>query len=110
MLQNLFKTAWRNVSRHKSYTFINIIGLGSGIAICLVIFVLIQFHTSFDNFHSKEGQNLPHAYRVPPCRFKGYILRKGVSWAVPQFLKSDVPAVEEVAPVFIIARKSKCRY
>jgi putative ABC transport system permease protein len=28
MIKNLFKTAWRNVYRQRSYTLINIIGLG----------------------------------------------------------------------------------
>ena len=100
MLFNFFKTAWRNILRHRSYTLINIIGLGTGIAVCLVIFVLISFHLSFDNFHSKKDR----IYRIlteyhhqdSPDIFYG----PGISPAVPWNLKNDIPELQEVAPVF----------
>ncbi|MBD1367048.1 ABC transporter permease [Mucilaginibacter sp. ZT4R22] len=100
MIKNLFKTAWRNVYRQRSYTLINIIGLGSGIAVCLVIFVLIQFHTSFDNFHAKKDRIYRLLTEYHHADSKDIFYGKGVSWAVPQFLKQYIPAVEEVAPVF----------
>ena len=100
MIKNLFKTAWRNVYRQRSYTLINIIGLGSGIAVCLVIFVLIQFHTSFDNFHTKKDRIYRLLTEYHHADSKDIFYGKGVSWAVPQFLKQYVPGVEEIAPVF----------
>jgi hypothetical protein len=60
MIRNYFKTAWRNLLRNKSYAAINIAGLAIGIAACLLIFLIVQFETSFDNFHSKKE----HIYRV----------------------------------------------
>ncbi|RYU91252.1 FtsX-like permease family protein [Mucilaginibacter terrigena] len=100
MLKNLFKTAWRNVARHKSYTFINIIGLGSGIAICLVIFVLIQFHQSFDNFHSKKDRIYRLLTEYHHADSKEIFYGKGVSYAIPQSLKTEIPEVQEAAPIY----------
>ena len=60
MPNNQLKTAYRQVMRHRSYTIINIAGLTAGIAVCLLIFVYIQFETSYDNFHSKKDR----IYRV----------------------------------------------
>ena len=60
MLKNYFKTAFRNLLRNKSYTAINVFGLAIGITVCLTIFLVIQFETSFDNFHSKKDR----IYRV----------------------------------------------
>ena len=60
MLKNYLKTAFRNLVRHKGYAFINITGLAVGIAACLLIFLVIQFETGFDNFH----QNKERIYRV----------------------------------------------
>jgi putative ABC transport system permease protein len=100
MLQNLFKTAWRNVSRHKSYTFINIIGLGSGIAICLVIFVLIQFHSSFDNFHSKKDRIYRMLTEYHHADSKDIFYGSGIAQGIPQTLKTDIPELEAYAPVF----------
>ncbi|OOQ59368.1 ABC transporter permease [Mucilaginibacter pedocola] len=100
MIKNLFKTAWRNVYRQRSYTLINILGLGAGIAVCLVIFVLIQFHTSFDDYHSKKDRIYRLLTEYHHADSKEIFYGKGVSWAVPQFLKQYVPDVEEVAPLY----------
>src|ERR1700680_1457162 len=60
MLKNYLKTAWQNLRSHKAYVAINTIGLAVGIAACLLIFLLIQYETSFDNFHN----NKERIYRV----------------------------------------------
>jgi putative ABC transport system permease protein len=99
MFQNLFKTAWRNVSRHKSYTFINIIGLGAGIAICLVIFVLIQFHTSFDNFHTRKGRIFRMLTEYHHADSKDIFYGSGIARGIPQTLKTDIPEIEAYAPI-----------
>jgi putative ABC transport system permease protein len=51
MLKNYFKMAWRNITRHKVYTFINILGLSLGLVTCLAIFLLSHFELSTDSFH-----------------------------------------------------------
>ena len=51
MLKNYFKIAWRNLWRNKSYTFINILGLSSGIGCAILIFTLVSYQFSFDTFH-----------------------------------------------------------
>ncbi len=60
MLKNYFKIAWRNLKRNKSYAAINIIGLSLGIASSILIFTLVSFHFSFDDFH----HNKDRIYRV----------------------------------------------
>src|SRR5580704_12288536 len=56
MFYNYFKTAFRNLLRNKGYAVINIVGLAVGVAACLLIFLVIQFETSFDNFHKKKNE------------------------------------------------------
>ena len=56
----MFKISWRNISRNKVYTAINIVGLSLGIACSILIFVVINYHLSFDNFH----HNSKRIYRV----------------------------------------------
>ena len=60
MIRNYFLNFFRNLSRHRSYTTINITGLTTGIAVCLLIFVIIRFETSFDGYHAKADR----LYRV----------------------------------------------
>ena len=100
MIRNYFKTAFRNLARSKSYTFINVAGLAVGIAVCIIIFAIIQFHTSFDEFHAKKDRT----YRVlteyhhsdAPDIFYG----KGVPYPMPNGLKKEFPQLQEVAPVY----------
>jgi putative ABC transport system permease protein len=100
MLKNYFKTAFRNITRNRTYTFINIAGLAVGIAVCVMIFIIIQFQTSFENFHSKKDR----IYRVlteyhhsdAPDIFYG----KGVPYPMPTGLKTAFPQIEQVASVY----------
>jgi len=60
MLKNYFQIAWRNISRHKIYTLINITGLAFGICACLVIYLINSYDLSFDRFHP-DGNRI---YRI----------------------------------------------
>src|SRR5688500_13967039 len=51
MLINYFKVAWRNLLRSKGYSSINVIGLGAGMAIALIIGLWIWDEVSFNRYH-----------------------------------------------------------
>jgi putative ABC transport system permease protein len=51
MIKNYFKTAWRNMMRNKTSSFINVAGLSIGIACVLMIVIYIQNELSYDKFH-----------------------------------------------------------
>ena len=51
MFSNYLKTAWRHITRHKTYSAINVMGLALGICGCLVIYLVASFEFSFDTFH-----------------------------------------------------------
>ena len=53
MLKNYLKTAIRNITKHKGYSFINIAGLSIGMACCILIIIFIMTELSFDRFHEK---------------------------------------------------------
>jgi putative ABC transport system permease protein len=98
MLKNYLKTAFRNLRRNKSYALINVLGLAVGIAASLLIFLVIQFESSFDNFHKKKNS----IYRVA-SRFAtqdGFDYSGGVSFPVAQGLRLDFPQLKEVASIY----------
>lgn len=60
MFKNYLKTAFRNLSRNKVYTLLNIIGLALGIGCALVIYKVVTFENSFDKHQSNYG----NIYRI----------------------------------------------
>jgi predicted permease len=98
MLKNYFKTAWQNLRSHKAYAAINTIGLAVGIAACLLIFLLIQYETSFDNFH----RNKERIYRVVAVTQTqdGINYSKGSALPVAEGLRIDYPQLEHVARIY----------
>ncbi|MDJ1471345.1 ABC transporter permease [Xanthocytophaga flava] len=51
MFRNYFKIAFRNLTRNKGYSFINIGGLAIGMAVAMLIGLWIYDEVSFDRYH-----------------------------------------------------------
>ncbi|MFC5624281.1 ABC transporter permease [Algoriphagus winogradskyi] len=60
MLKNYFKIALRNLKKHKFYTFINILGLSVGVAVCMIISLFVINELSYDK-HFKDADQI---YRI----------------------------------------------
>jgi putative ABC transport system permease protein len=56
MFKNYLKIAFRNISQHKGYSFINIFGLAVGLAALVLILLYVQYEFSFDRYHEKADQ------------------------------------------------------
>lgn len=100
MFKNYFKTAFRSLARNRNYTIINIAGLTVGIAVCMMIFIIIQFQTSFDDFHTNKDR----VYRVLTeshhADAGNITYAKNVPFQMPKGLKAAFPQLEQVAPVY----------
>lgn len=98
MFKNYFKIAFRNLRKNKVYAGINIIGLAIGIASCLLLYLILQFETSFDNFHAKGDK----IYRV--CTMfhneDGEKNSGGIALPVANGLRMDFPELKEVATIY----------
>lgn len=100
MFKNYFKVAFRNLARNKSHAIINISGLAVGITVCLIIFFVISFELSYDNYHQKKDQiyRVLTEYHHPNT---SPFTSKAVPYAIPEVLRTSVPQIEKVAPVYI---------
>jgi len=100
MFKNYFKTAFRSLIRNRSYTIINIAGLAVGIAVCMMIFIIIQFQTSFDNFHAKKDRIYRVLTEYHHADAATISHAKNVPFPMPEGLKTAFPQLEQVAPVY----------
>ena len=65
MLKNYLLIAWRNLTKNKAYSIINIVGLGAGMAIALLIGLWITDEVNFDHYatdHSRLAQGMVIQY------------------------------------------------
>jgi putative ABC transport system permease protein len=100
MIRNYLRTAFRSLTRNRNYTLINIAGLSVGVAVCIMIFIIIQFQTSFDNFHEKKDRiyRVITEYHYADVATIAY--GKDVPFPMPEGLKTVFPQIEQVAPIF----------
>jgi putative ABC transport system permease protein len=98
MFKTYLKTALRNFKRHKINSFVNITGLTVGFAAFLMIFLVIQYEESFDNFHKDKDQ----IYRVVrigrDAQNREY--RTGVPFPVTNGIRVDMPQLKNVAAIY----------
>ncbi len=94
MLKNYLKIAWRNLRKHKFYSFLNIFGLSLGLASCLLITLYVVDELSYD----RSFANADRIFRVnADIRFGGADMSLAVAPDPLAFtLKKDYPQVEEV--------------
>ena len=63
MFRSFFISAIRNLKKNKVYAAINALGLALGIACCMIIFVIVRYETSFDDYHSKADRIPDHLFK-----------------------------------------------
>lgn len=98
MFRNYFKVAFRNLVKHKVYSFINIVGLSVGVACCMLIFLYAKDELSYDHFH-KNKENI---YRITSDFVKPdkEINRSGTTGMMPgPGFKKGIPAIADFSRV-----------
>ncbi len=94
MFKNYLKIAFRNLSRNKLYSFINIAGLALGITAFILILEYVSLEKSVNQFH----ENLPKMYRLLNQD------TKGVSWP------DQAPGWAEIAKKRLPEIEDYCRF
>ncbi len=98
MFKNYFKTAVRNLLRHKSNSVINISGLMVGFTTFLLIFLVIQYEQSFDDFHLQKN-NIYRVVRIGKNSVNPEY-RSGVPFPVTIGLRTELPQLKNTAAIF----------
>ncbi len=60
MIKNYFKTAYRNLLRHKGAALVKLAGLSIGMACCMLILVYLADELSYNRFNARYDR----IYRV----------------------------------------------
>ncbi len=105
MFENYVKVTFRNISKNKIYSALNILGLSLGIAACLFILQYVSYERSYDTFH-RDYQDI---YRVMYQVYRGENPEPEIDCAaaVPRvgpFMKEKFPEVMDFARAYPISR------
>lgn len=97
MLKNYLKIALRNLIKNKSHTLINVGGLTLGVICSLIIFLVIQFDLSFDQWHEDKDK----IYRVVriDTEYGETDYSEGGSYPLAEAVQNDITGVEHVSIV-----------
>lgn len=95
MLRNYFKIAWRNLTKNKVFSFINIIGLSVGLTCCMLITLYILNETSYDRYQ----KNADNIYQVG-TEFIGlgnFKKLPNTPAAMGEMMKQSFPEIQQTA-------------
>ena len=100
MVWNYLKIAFRNLTRNKAFSIINILGLSVGLAASLLIALWVFDELSYDKFN----QNFDRIYRIERfINFDGKTFHVPVTGAIyGKTFQKDIPEVENFTRIYDI--------
>lgn len=98
MLKNYFRVALRSLLKRKGYSLINILGLATGMAVCLLIVLFVKTELGYDQ-HNKKGDSIYRVVldRIYPGRSTSYSM---IPQSIGPAIQKEFPEVQEVTRVF----------
>ena len=98
MLKNYIKIAFRNLMKRKVFSLINIFGLATGMAICLLIVLFVQSELGYDRYHDNADRIYRLALeRIYPGRSTSYAM---IPSSMGSAIQTEFPEVQESVRVF----------
>lgn len=100
MLKNYLKIAFRNIVKHKGYSFLNVTGLALGMAICILILLFVRDELSYDSFHEHSDRlyRLEAQFLASDGSVRGAFCSLAPSFA--PHLENEFPEMEHVVRIY----------
>jgi putative ABC transport system permease protein len=105
MLKNLLLTAYRSLKKNKFFSFLNIVGLGIGMAVFMLIALYVRFEQSYENF-------LPGSENIYRVTLTTYINNELLMSSAENYpgvgpaFKAELPEVESYARLYNMGYKN----
>lgn len=97
MIRNYLKIAYRNLSKYKFISFINLFGLTIGLTCCFLILIYVLHELSFDKYHPKADRiyRITRSFNVPETGAVSLHL-SSIAPAFAPYLLNDFKEVEKL--------------
>src|SRR6185312_14125571 len=105
MLKNYFKIAWRNLMKNKVFSFINILGLSTGLTCCMLITLYVLNETSYDRYQ----KNADNIYQVGTdfIGIGNFKKQPNTPAAMGEIMKSVFPQIQQTARLVRLFNEDK---
>lgn len=95
MLKNYFKLAWRHILKNFQVSFLNLIGLSTGLACTILIYLWVTDELTIDKFNKND----PYIYQVLQPVADGNGALENTPGLLADALQKEMPEIEYAAAV-----------
>jgi putative ABC transport system permease protein len=93
MFKNYFKTAWRNLLKDRQFSFLNLLGLSTGLACVLLIYLWVSDELSVDKF-IKNDNRVYEVMKTAPTADGNVITFPSTPGLLAQSMQKELPEIE----------------
>ncbi|HEV3223018.1 MAG TPA: ABC transporter permease, partial [Puia sp.] len=93
MFRNYVKTAWRNLIKDKQFSLLNLLGLSTGLACVLLIFLWVNDELGVDKFYANDSR-LYQVIKTAPMADGGIDTYHSTPGLLGQYMQKELPEVE----------------
>jgi predicted permease len=93
MFKNYFKTAWRNLIKDRQFSLLNLLGLSTGLACALLIYLWVSDELSVDKFNANDSQ-LYQVMKTAPDADGGISTYPSTPGLLGQSMQNELPEVQ----------------
>jgi putative ABC transport system permease protein len=98
MFKSYFKSAWRNLIRDKQFSFLNLLGLSTGLASLLLIYLWLSGEWSIDKFNEKD-KRLYAVMKTTPNSDGTFSMYGSTQGQLANSMAAELPEVEYAVAV-----------
>src|SRR5690348_17147933 len=99
MFKNYLTVAFRNIIRHKLYSFINIAGLAIGLACVILVILFVRDELSYDRW-IPDTQNLYRLEMTAQMPDRPPLVMAVIPYPMPEAMRNEIPGVTGMTRVF----------
>ena len=105
MLQNYLRVVWRNLTKHRQFTLLNLVGLSTGLACALMIYLWVRDERRMDKFNTGDDR-LYQVMKNSPSD-QGVYTSEQTPGLLAATLASDLPEVAYSAAAIPVSWSDK---
>ncbi len=109
MIRSYLTLTYRNLSKYKAFSFINIFGLSLGMAACFIILQYVNYELSFDRFH--PGSSSIYRLTQNTTQEGGESFHTAATMLpVAKLAKDEYPEIEDYTRLYFLDRHAVVSY